>query len=203
MCRFIETIRAENGVIEELERHRNRISQTLKDHGMTVFPAMENLLFNMKVHGQGRIRIRIEYGTDGYVCMEQFPYLRKKIQKLRILHFIPPDDRYKYADRTWINSLLLRSDADEILIIHDGRITDTSIANITFFDGSTWWTPDTPLLKGTERDRLMGMGIIQEARLSVQDLASFSGFRLINAMLPWEDDVTHEMSVIEPISRCL
>lgn len=200
MSRFIETIRAENGLVHQLERHQQRLSRTLEDHGVFTIPYLKDLLTDMNFPDSGRIRIRIEYGTDEQIIIEQFPYRRRMVQKIRMMHIVPPDYRYKYADRAWINAMLSCSHADEILIIRDGQITDVSIANIAFFDGSNWWTPDKPLLKGTERGRLIENGVIRETEIRVGDLWSFKGFRLMNAMLPWEDDLTYDMSVIDPVA---
>ena len=196
MCRFIETIRAEDGVIQQPDRHQQRMSRTLRDHGISSVPSIRELLKAVDINPNGRVRVRIEYGLDGMVNMEQFPYMRKAIFSMRLMAIQPPDYRYKYADRAWINALKENSHADEILIVRDHCITDASIANIAFYDGSTWWTPDTPLLQGTERARLMESGIIRETRILDHDLRSFQRFRLMNAMLPWEDEIDYDMSVI-------
>lgn len=196
MCRFIETIRSEDGVIQQPDRHQQRMSRTLRDHGFSAVPSIHELLKAIDMNHNGRVRVRIEYGLDGKVNIEQFPYMRKTISSMRLTLIQPPDYRYKYADRAWINALKDNSQSDEILIVRDHCITDASIANVAFFDGHTWWTPDTPLLHGTERARLLESGIIREARILDHDLQSFLRFRLMNAMLPWEDEIDHDMSVI-------
>jgi 4-amino-4-deoxychorismate lyase len=196
MCRFIETIRAEGGVIQQPDRHQQRMSRTLREHGISAVPSIYELLKAIDIHPNGRVRVRIEYGLDGMVSIEQFPYMRKTISSMRLMSIQPPDYQYKYADRAWINALKDNSQSDEILIVRDHSITDASIANIAFFDGRTWWTPDTPLLHGTERERLLESGIIRETRVRDRDLGSYLRFRLINAMLPWEDEITYDMSVI-------
>lgn len=173
---------------------------TLEAQGLHTSPSLKNILGDMKFPDSGRIRVRIEYGTEEDMIIEQFPYMRRTVRKIRMMYILPPDYRYKYADRAWINALLSKSQADEILIIREGRITDVSIANIAFFDGRNWWTPDAPLLKGTERDRLLENGVILESEIRVEDLGSFTGFRLMNAMLPWEDEVTYDITVIDPVA---
>jgi 4-amino-4-deoxychorismate lyase len=196
MSRFIETIRVENRRIQLLERHQERVTRTLTAHGVTTIPDLSDRLEQCTIQFAGRVRLRIEYDINGLFEVFQFEYMRKKMNKLHLAHIIPPDYRYKYADRAWINALVEKSGADEILMIRDGKVTDTSIANIAFYDGSTWWTPDTPLLSGTERSRLLHQGIIQEGEISPEDLGGFKEFRVINAMLPWEDNVSYDMSII-------
>jgi len=77
-------------------------------------------------------------------------------------------------------------DCDEILIIKQNLITDTSFSNITFFDGTRWITPSSPLLAGTMRSFLIQKQVIVEKEIRVTDLKDFEKARLINAMLPFE-----------------
>ncbi len=63
---------------------------------------------------------------------------------------------FKYQDRTIINSFLTGiNDVSDILIIKNGLLTDTSFSNIILFDGEKWITPDTYLLNGVKRRRLL------------------------------------------------
>jgi len=196
MSRFIETIRVDNGRIPELERHLTRLRETLRLQCGVMPTGLEAAIIKQKFEWNGRCRLRIEYGLDGDWQIETFPYMRKKIEKMRIMHFTPPDYRFKYADRAWLDTLLGNSGADEALIISNNRLTDTTIANIVFTDGHGWWTPDTPLLPGTERSRLLEAGMISERRITLSDINAYAGYRLINAMMPWEDNVTYQMSTL-------
>jgi len=45
--------------------------------------------------------------------------------------------------------------ADEVVFIKNGMVTDCSIGNLLFFDGHEWITPYIPLLKGTQRAFLL------------------------------------------------
>ena len=66
----------------------------------------------------------------------------------------------KLTDRSQINRLLKqKGNYDDILIVKNGFITDTSISNIIFYNGSKWITPAAPLLKGTCRDKLLKEGL--------------------------------------------
>lgn len=96
----------------------------------------------------------------------------------------------KYADRSALARLLQRrDDCDEILIVRDGAITDTSYSNVAFFDGRKYVTPDTFLLNGTRRQYLLGTGVLTERRITPSDLGGFERVVLINAMLGIEDDL--------------
>jgi 4-amino-4-deoxychorismate lyase len=93
---------------------------------------------------------------------------------------------HKYLERTQIDRLKNGSKADDILIVKGGRITDASSANVVFFDGVSWITPDRPLLKGTKRQLLLDTGRISEKELNENDLQYFQKAVLINAMLDFD-----------------
>jgi 4-amino-4-deoxychorismate lyase len=96
---------------------------------------------------------------------------------------------HKYLDRSRLSMLKEQHKEDDVLLTRHGFVTDVTFANIVFFDGRHWLTPDTPLLAGTMRESLLRRGLIAEARIRVEDLANFSHFRLINAMLGFEAPV--------------
>jgi 4-amino-4-deoxychorismate lyase len=79
-----------------------------------------------------------------------------------------------------------RGVGDDILIIRQGLITDTSYCNILFFDGVRWVTPDEPLLRGTKRTALIEHGNVFPLRIAYGDLNYFSHFMLVNALLDFD-----------------
>ncbi|MEG0647308.1 MAG: aminotransferase class IV, partial [Bacteroides sp.] len=94
---------------------------------------------------------------------------------------------YKSTDREALNQLYeQRNTKDDVLIIKNGYITDTSIANVALFDGTHWFTPKHPLLKGTQRAQLLQKGIIQEKEIMLEELFSFSQMTIFNAMIPFQ-----------------
>ena len=87
-------------------------------------------------------------------------------------------------DRKEIDKLFeKRGKADDILIVKNGFITDTSIANIAFFDGKKWFTPKTCLLRGTTRERLLKEKKIFEKDIRVEDIKRYKKIALLNAMI--------------------
>jgi 4-amino-4-deoxychorismate lyase len=95
------------------------------------------------------------------------------------------DYHLKYLDRTALTQLSAqRGDCDEVLIVKDGFVTDTSFSNVVFTDGMRFVTPDTYLLPGTMRAMLLRSGAIVEAPVRVEDIGRFTHVSLINAMLP-------------------
>jgi 4-amino-4-deoxychorismate lyase len=77
-----------------------------------------------------------------------------------------------------------RGGSDDILIIKNGMVTDTSYSNVIFRDKiGNWVTPSTCLLKGTRRLNLLKNRIITETDIRVSDLKYYNEIRLINAMI--------------------
>lgn len=92
-----------------------------------------------------------------------------------------------------------RGTCDDIMIVKNGCITDSYNANLIFFDGRLWWTPDTPLLAGTQRARLLDEKRIFPRRIMPGDLVQFEKAGLINAMLNMNDMPIVDISNIEGI----
>ena len=78
-----------------------------------------------------------------------------------------------------------RETADDILVVRNGYLTDTSISNIALYDGNTWFTPSCPLLKGTKRAELLDKHLIQEKEILHTQLGSYFRIMLFNAMIDW------------------
>ena len=85
---------------------------------------------------------------------------------------------------------------DEIIIVQNGQITDTSYSNLVFFDGEKWITPTTYLLNGTMRQSLLQTKQIIEKPIQVEDLNRFESFKLINAMMDLEESPELPISII-------
>ncbi len=130
-----------------------------------------------------RHKCRLLYGRR--IGTPQFePYHPQRVTSLRAVAAESLDYHLKYADRRLLTELRKRrGECDEIIIVVDGMVTDTSYSNLAFFDGSRWYTPDTPLLAGTKRDELIRTGTLEVARIAVSDIHRYERASLINSML--------------------
>jgi 4-amino-4-deoxychorismate lyase len=116
-------------------------------------------------------------------------YDKRPIRSLRLVSNDSLDYHVKYFDRAGLEALFaMRGDCDEIIIVKDGLITDTSISNLIFYNGVKWYTPAYPLLKGTCRDRLIFEGKIIPVDIRPEDLQKYQGCKLINAMREMEEE---------------
>lgn len=182
MCPFIETIRIENGKAVNLGFHNYRFNRTRRD----IFEC--NLPVNLADFIQPReyterTRCRVEYQEE-VEKVEYLPYTLRPVNSLKLVTSDGLDYTYKSTDRQKLDELFRqRGEADDILIVRDGFLTDTSIANIALWNGSQWETPEVPLLEGTMRASLLGKEMIVPAAIRLQDLSRYSLIRLFNAMI--------------------
>ena len=186
---FLETICIKNGVVQQLEAHISRMKQTAAHFGFAApaLPYLELVLPESLLNTN--VKCRIEY-KETIRNLEFEAYQPKNIRSLMLLNAEHIDYRFKYSDRTKLNALHSKKEnCSEVLIVCNGCITDTTYSNVVFRKGSQLFTPDTYLLNGTKRQKLLRESIIQEARITVDNLMEFDHVYLINSMLDVEDGV--------------
>lgn len=198
MCRFIETICINDGVIENLSAHNERMNNTIRVHyGSSVMPV--SLKDFITAEGcKGRTRCRVEY-TSAVEKVEYFPYSIREVKSLQLVNDDTAEYSFKYADRSVLDrNFALRGNADDVVIVRSGMLTDTSIANIALYKEGKWFTPKYPLLKGTRRARLLTEGIIEEDIIMADSLHKYEKIRLFNAMISF-GEVEMDMKNVFPI----
>jgi 4-amino-4-deoxychorismate lyase len=196
MCLLFETIKINNGIPHNLHYHSERMKNARK----LLFNSKDSIDLSMilKIPENclsGIYKCRVEY-NDNIVKTEILPYTFREIKTLQIIHDDNISYRFKYSDRSCFDELKKNSDADEILIVKNGWITDTSFSNIIFFDGANWITPANPLLEGTKRKELIDRKIISEQKIKLSDLRKYKMAKLINAMIDIEDSEEIEIKDI-------
>ena len=177
---LLESIKIEDGIISNLSYHQKRCDKSRK----TLYNSSETLVLEKVIHPpkKGLYRCRILYNTQ-VQKVEYLPYKVKKIQSLKVVSS-NLDYALKYANRYTLNALLAaHPEADDILIEKKGYLTDTSIANIAFYDGKQWFTPHKPLLEGTMRQKLLDEGFLQTRKVKKEDLDLYTQVALMNAMI--------------------
>jgi 4-amino-4-deoxychorismate lyase len=198
MSQFFESICIKDGVAENLSFHQARVHKTL-----TAFDASQNnisleaIVKQLSLSVQGLFKLRISYDLNGYHQSKLTPYQYKQINQFALVDIMGYRYDYKYENRNWINEALSQSDADEIMMHDNGFFKDCTYTNIVFYDGSHWFTPESPLLKGTQRAKLIHEGIIIPKSLHVNDLPSLKKFKCINAMINWDVAVEYSIDLIK------
>ena len=129
------------------------------------------------------MRTRVLYDAHT-VSVEYIPYQPRVIQSLKLLTCNTLEYSHKYANREILDTLFAqRGSCDDILIVKEGLIKDTSIANIAFLQNGRWYTPASPLLEGTTRTRLIDTGVLHVKDITPHSLKRYEKFALLNAMI--------------------
>ncbi len=177
--KYFETIKCEDYEIFNLEYHNKRVANTI---GLNlnlqeyVYPLSEELL-----------RCKVTYNDFEVLNVEYFPYKKRDIQSFKIIFDDEISYSKKYLDRKNIDELFLKKeDCDEIIIIKNSIVSDTSIANIAIFYDNLWITSKNCLLKGTTRDRLIDEKKLVEKDISIKMLKNASQIALMNAMIGFD-----------------
>ncbi|TDS10857.1 4-amino-4-deoxychorismate lyase [Maribacter caenipelagi] len=189
MYPLFESVCIENSQIKNVEFHEARFNrsyiQQYKTHPTyTLFDGIHltNLDNNLKY------KLRIGYKQNGtrYSISEYESSIPKSLK-------LVTDNTVSYAlkknNRKKLNALFQqREEADDVLIIKNGLVTDASYSNILLFDGKQIVTPSTPLLAGTCRARLLAKNSTIEQSISVDELQNFESFQLVNALNDFDEN---------------
>ena len=181
--RFIESIKLKNGITYHLPYHQKRVEETF----LSMFPKsniliLEKELQKISLPSVGLYKIRLEY--DDTSCIIQIlPYQTKIIKTIQIIHCDTISYPFKSTDRTILTELKNNSFADEIIIIKNGLVTDTSFSNLVFYKENQWITPNSFLLNGTCRRRLLSEKKIQQKSITQSDIKYFEKIGIINTMI--------------------
>jgi 4-amino-4-deoxychorismate lyase len=183
MFQLIESIRLEAGTFLRLPYHQQRMDTSMRQlNGVKNRINLARQLEAADFPTEGLFKCRVLY-ANRVTSIEFIPYPSKKLENLKLVSGQQVTYAHKFADRAGLEMLFeKRENCDEILIVKNGLITDSSYSNIIFFDGSRWVTPASPLLRGTMRQFLLDTGKIREEELTPADLPRFKKCRLINAM---------------------
>jgi 4-amino-4-deoxychorismate lyase len=189
MSLLVETIKIVDGKLQNIYFHNERMIRTLyMIFGVRKDQNLENII-NVPDHANtGTFKCRVLY-DDRSIRIEFSQYTIRKVNSLRLIDGIDISYPYKYADRTLINRLFeMRGDCDDIIIVKNGMVTDSSYSNLVFRNiNGDWITPVNFLLPGTKRAFLIKEKIITEGTIYITDLEKFTEVRLINAMINLED----------------
>jgi len=181
---LLETLKIQNGKICNLELHNERMYRSRKEllytdkyDDISFLPELRKIPVSDIV-----IKVRIVYAEE-IIRVEWELYKRRVIRSLKPVEDNEIEYKYKFEDRACLNKLFdRRGRCDDIIIVKNGFITDSSYSNLAFYDGRRWLTPASPLLPGTKRRQLLGEGKLREEEIMVSDLKHFRLCCLINAL---------------------
>ena len=129
------------------------------------------------------VKCRIRYSKDIEI-IEFEPYIFRPVTSLKLVNGDSISYGYKFSDRSSLLQIHSeRGEYDDIIIVKNGFIKDSSYTNLVFREGQNYVTPASPLLCGTKRAKLLSDSTILEKEIKKGDLKNFEEVHLINAFL--------------------
>ena len=187
MSRFIESIKIEYQKAYLLDFHQKRVNETLAHFGAEGSIDLEKIFKDLQHDEDGLYKWRVVYDLQKNVKTQLIPYAIAEIENFQLMENNEIDYSYKSEDRKAFEQLKAKAKADEIIIVKNNSITDTSYSNLLFLKGNAWYTPSTYLLNGVQRQHLLQGKKIKETEITLQNIKEFSHFQLINALNDFDD----------------
>jgi 4-amino-4-deoxychorismate lyase len=184
MFQLVESIWLKDGELPLIDFHQKRFEETcINLYGACKHKPIFNYLDDMPVSGE--FKCRFLYNANE-VKVEYHPYTRSIISKIKAVEIsknIVYD--YKYIGRPYLDiAFAERDDADEIIMIKNGCVTDAYYYNIVFEKEGEFYTSSTPLFRGVMRSYLLSINFINEIIIKEEDIFKYESIHLINALNP-------------------
>lgn len=196
MFRFFESIKVINKNAQNLFFHQKRVNETFLQFFTNHQPFdLELVISKLIFKDDSCYKLRISYTEkiENIDCTLYFPKIHQKFQLIKISNL--DDYSFKSENRGWINKLTSNVEFEPIFIKNE-KITEVSYANILFLKAEQWFTPKNYLLNGTKRQLLLKENKIQELEITEENLFQFTHFKLINAMLDFEESQMYSIEQI-------
>jgi len=176
---YFETIKCDDSDVYNIHYHEKRIANTI---GKNI-----NLLEYIYPPNNHLLKCKVIYSEDEIIDVSFDLYNKRYLKTFKIVVDDTINYKYKYENRKHINSLFSQKDiADEIIIVKNNLITDTTIANIAILIDEQWYTPKTPLLLGTTRQRYIDNGKLKEKDIDTKMFKKATKIALLNAMIDFD-----------------
>lgn len=198
MCRFIESIQLRNGVFKRLKLHQVRLQKAMAAFYPNVPVIDLSLVLKQSEYPtEGLFKCRIVYNSE-IRQMDFSTYVRREIQTLCVVETDMASVSYKSEDRSTLNAAFAkRGDCDDVLLVRNGLLADSSYCNVALFDGESWVTPRLPLIYGVNRAQLLLEGKLIEKDVKLDDLLNFHSICLFNAMIEFGEITIKTSSVYQ------
>ena len=187
MSQFIESIKVEDQKIFLLDLHQKRVNDTFAHFGKEGSIDLAKIFKNLQHDENGLYKFKIIYDLNKNVRTQMLPYAISEIDDFQLVENNSFDYSFKFEDRKEFEKMKIKAKAEEIIIVKNNHITDTSYSNLLFLKGKDWFTPTTFLLNGVQRQHLLKEKKIKETEITLQNIAEFSHFQIINALNDFDD----------------
>lgn len=197
MSQFIESIKIEDQKIFLLDLHQKRVNETFANFGKDSSIDLGTLYKNLHHDEDGLFKLKIIYDLNENFRTQLIPYAISEIIDFQLIENNSFDYSFKFEDRKEFDRMKTKAKTEEIIIVKNNHITDTSFSNILFKKGKEWFTPSTFLLNGVQRQHLLKNKKIKETEITLQNIKQYSHFQLINSMNDFDDMFIYPMSKIK------
>lgn len=184
---LFESIRVNDGQVPLLNFHQQRIDLSYSN----IFKKAST--FNLKeciepfLKKDGIQKCRFIYDDKNY-NVEVIDYQLIEPKRIGWLR-IDPNFNYsfKFFNRSFFNKIKeVYSHCDEIILIQNNEITDSTYCNLVVYLNGQWTLPTSYLLNGVERSRIISKYKFTIEPISIDNFLSAKEYKLINAMRPFE-----------------
>lgn len=196
MYRFIESIKIEDQKIFLADYHQKRINETFAHFAKEGSLDVVKIFKNLEHDEDGLYKLRIAYDLDRNYRTQLIPYAVSEISDFYLVENNTYNYSFKFEDRTELESMKRMAGAEEIIIVRNNHITDTSFSNLLFLKNRTWYTPSTYLLNGVMRRHLLDARKIKETEITLQNIGEFTHFQIINALNDFDDMFVYPINKI-------
>lgn len=187
MSQFIESIKIEDQKIFLAELHQKRVNETFKYFGKESSIDILKIFKSLNIDEDGLYKLKITYDLDRSFRTQLIPYAISEIDDFQLVVNNTYDYSFKFDDRTEFEKMKTKARTEEIIIVKNNHITDTSFSNLLFLKGKEWFTPTTFLLNGVQRQHLLKNKKIKETEINLTNIREFSHFQVINALNYFDD----------------
>lgn len=187
MFQFIESIKVEDQRVFLANLHQKRMEETFSHFQKPCELDIQKIYNDLDHDDDGLYKFRIEYNLNNQFKTQMLPYFISEIDDFELVINNDINYEFKSSDRSEFLKMKTKSQADEVIIVQENQITDTSYSNLIFLKDKTWFTPKRYLLNGVMRQHLLKTKKIKESEITLDNIKEFSHFQLINALNDFDD----------------
>ena len=187
MSQFIESIKIEDQKIFLAELHQKRVNDTFSHFGKEGSIDVAKIFKNLDIDENGLYKLRIIYDLNKNFRTQLIPYAISEIDDFQLVENNNYDYSFKFEDRKEFEKMKMKAKTEEIIVVKNNHITDTSFSNLLFLKGKDWFTPTTFLLNGVQRQHLLKTKKIKETEITLNNIKEFSHFQIINSLNDFDD----------------
>ncbi len=185
MSLLLESIKILNGKVYNMTFHEQRANHSRKMlFGIERPLNMKKAIVVPEEFKRGLVKCRVIYG-ESIESVSFTRYEKRKINSAKVIYADEVFYNHKYVIRKELDDLYAkRENFDEIIMIKNGMVTDAYYFNLVFEKEGKYFTSDTPLLHGIQRERLILSQKVREIPIHIDEISSYERVHFVNALNP-------------------